>query len=64
MRRKAYLRFDSNADDDFRFLLAYTLKKFVWEVDELPHEEYVKWYVWLGRKRQYEELAAKPGQGR
>jgi hypothetical protein len=42
--------------------LAYKLKKFVWEVDEIPHAEYVQWYVWLGRLKQHEDLAAKKGK--
>lgn len=61
MPRKAYLEFEEDGDADFRFLLAYKLKKFAWEVDELPHREYVQWYVWLGRLKQHEELAAKKG---
>lgn len=62
MPPKAYDQFDEDADTDFRFLLAYKLKKFVWEVDELPHKEYVQWYVWLGRLQQAEELAAQKGK--
>lgn len=62
MPRKAYLEFDEDSDADFRFLLAYKLKKFAWEVDELPHKEYVQWYAWLGRLKQHEELAAQKGR--
>jgi hypothetical protein len=36
--------------------LAYKLKKFVWEIDELPHEEFVKWFVWLGREGQKRQV--------
>lgn len=39
--------------------MAYRLKKFAWEVDALPHKEFMEWYVWLGRLRQFEELEAK-----
>lgn len=59
MRPKAYLAFESDSDDDFRFFLAYTLKKTIDEIDALSYMEYMKWAVWLGRKSQYEELAAK-----
>jgi hypothetical protein len=65
MPRKAYLRFESrDNDDDFRFLLARTLRKFVHELDDMPHDEYMRWFVWLGREAQKEELAAKPRAGR
>lgn len=58
MPRKAYLEFDDkNRDDDFRFFLAYKLKKFVWEIDQLPHEEFMRWSVWLGREGQKSQLA-------
>lgn len=62
MPPKAYLLFESDSDADFRFLLAYKLKKFAWEVDELPHQEYIQWYAWLGRRHQEQELAAKKGR--
>ena len=64
MRPKAYLQFESDSADDFRFLLAYKLRKFAWEIDELPHREFVQWQVWLGRLHQEEELAAKSRQRR
>lgn len=64
MPPKAYLRFESrDNDDDFRFLLAYKLKRFVWELDDMPHDEYMRWYVWLGRESQKAELASKPHSG-
>lgn len=62
MRPKAYLQFDASPDDDWTYALAYRLKKFAWEVDELPHTEFMRWKVWLGRLRQFEELEA--GKGR
>lgn len=62
MPPKEYLRFDDSPDDDFTFMLAYKLKKFVWEIDELPYREVMRWRVWLGRLRQFEELAAKGGK--
>lgn len=62
MRPKAYLQFDASPDDDFTYALAYKLKKFAWEVDELPALEVLRWRVWLGRLRQLEELEAKKGR--
>lgn len=62
MPPKEYLRFDADSAADFTYLLAYKLKKFAWEVDELPHLEVLRWQVWLGRLRQFEELEAKKGR--
>lgn len=61
MPRKAWFQFEESPDDDFTYALAYKLKKFAWEIDELPHLEFMRWKVWLGRLRQFEELEAKKG---
>lgn len=58
-RKAAYLEFESNGDAEFAFFLAEHLGKFVAEIDEMSNDEYMRWYVYLGRKAQMEELARK-----
>lgn len=58
----AYLEFEENGDAAFEFQLAEHLHKTVAEIGEMPNDEYVRWYVWLGIKAQKAELA-KGGSG-
>lgn len=56
MPRKAYLEFDANPDAEFEYALAHALKKTVGEIRQMPNSEYVRHYVYLGRRAQEREL--------
>lgn len=60
-RRKAYLEIEDDPDAEFEMYLAEKLRKTLGEIREIPNAEYIRWYVWFGRKAQQQELANKQG---
>jgi len=44
---------------EFDFYLAEKLGKMVEEIRSMPNADYVRWGVYVGRKAQRQELAAK-----
>lgn len=60
-RKAVYLELDDPESGDalFEMVLAEKLHKTLGEIGDMPNDEYVRWYVYLGIKAQKEELAQK-----
>jgi len=43
--------------------LAEKLHKTLGELGDMPNAEYLRWYVWFGRKNQMAEMEAKKAGG-
>jgi hypothetical protein len=63
-RKAAYLEFEANGDAEFKFFLAEKLGRTVVELGEMPHDEYMRWGVYFGRKAQRQDLETKKAKGR
>lgn len=59
--KAAYEAFDHEPDLEFGYVLAEHLGITVADVDAMSHNEYIHWYVYLGRKHQQAELARQTG---
>jgi hypothetical protein len=53
------MEFEENGAAEFEFVLAEHLHKTVEEIGEMSNDEFMRWNVYLGRKAQIQELAAK-----
>ena len=53
------LEFEDDPDAEFEFYLAEKLGRFVWEIGEMPNDEFMRWIVYFGRKAQRQEIEAK-----
>lgn len=58
-RKAAYLAFEHGDADEFEFFLAEKLGRTVDELGDMPNTEYVKWFVYYGRKAQRREIETK-----
>jgi hypothetical protein len=58
------LEFESEPDAEFAFFLAEKLGRTTAEIDEMPHDEFVKWIVYYGRKAQRREIERAKAKGR
>jgi hypothetical protein len=57
------LEFESEPDAEFAFLLAEKLGRMVFELDEMPHDEFMRWVVYFGRKAQRRQVEADMAKG-
>lgn len=63
-RKAAYLAFEHGDADEFEFFIAEKLGRTVDELGVMPNDEYVKWFVYFGRKAQRREIEAKKAKAR
>jgi hypothetical protein len=56
-RKAAWLEFQTNPELEFEFFLAQKLGKTVAELQTMSGDEFMRWAIFYGRKRQREELA-------
>jgi hypothetical protein len=57
--KAVWLAFELGELDEFQHHLGEKLGKTITEIEDMPHREYIRWYVYFGRKAQRAELAAK-----
>ena len=59
-RKAAYLEFENDPELEFEYYLAEQLHMTVARLRrEMPNDEFLRWSVHFGRRRQDEELQAK-----
>ena len=63
-RKAAMLEFETDAYVEFQFYLAEKLGRTVFELDEMPNDEFVHWIVYMGRKAQRKYIENERATGR
>lgn len=61
--KATWLRLETDPEFFFEFFLAEKLGMTLWQVRQMPCEEFMQWGVYFGKKAQQRELAMKGGGG-